>query len=85
MDSPLLEQNRQEVRALDDPAHSLQFDALLVCLGRSAPLSHLRDVEPARLRSYAPELTPFKIAQGLRFVELIEAEGLKVKARPSAR
>lgn len=82
MDSPLLEQKRQGLRALGDSAHSLQFDALLVRLSHSAPLPHLRDVEPARLHSHAPELTPFKIVQGPRFVEHIEAESPKGKGPP---
>ena len=77
LDPLLLEQKRQEVRALGDPSLALHFEALLVKLGHPAPLPSLRDVDLAQVRSYGPELTLVKIAQGLRLVELIEAESPK--------
>ena len=75
--SKVIEQKRQQVRSLGDPALSLAFDSLLVRLGHPVPLPSLRDVDLARVRSYGPELTLVTIAQGLRLVELIEAESPK--------
>ena len=72
-----LEQKRQQVRALGDPALALRFDAVLVQLGHPAPLPSLRDVELARVRSYGPELALVKIGEELRVVELIEADSPK--------
>jgi transposase len=77
LDALVLEQKRQEVRSLGDSALSLQFDALLVRLGHSAPLPSLHDVDLARVRSYGPELTLIKVAEELRLVELIEGESPK--------
>ena len=85
IDPLLLEQKRQEVRALGDRALSLQFDALLVRLGHPAPLPSLRDVDLARVRSYGPELTLVKLAEELRLVELIEAESPKGGGPPLGR
>ena len=73
LDPLLVEQKRLEVRSLGDQALALQFDALLVRLGHSAPMPSLRDVDLARVRSYGPELTLVKLAEELRLVELVEA------------
>ncbi|EQD71342.1 protein containing transposase, partial [mine drainage metagenome] len=77
VDPLLLEQKRQQVRALGDRALSLQFDALLVRLGHSAPLPSLGEVDLVTVRAYGPELTLVKLAQELRLVELIEEESPK--------
>ena len=77
LDPLLLEQKRQQVRALGDRALALRFDALLSELGYPTPLPSLQDVDLATVRSYGPELTLVKLAEELRLVELIEAESPK--------
>ena len=80
--SQVIEQKRQQVRSLGDPALSLAFDSLLVRLGHPVPLPSLRDVDLARVRSYGPELTLVRLAEELRLVELIEAESPKCGGPP---
>jgi transposase len=77
LDTVSLEQKRQQVRSLGEPALTLALDSLLVRLGHRVPLPSLRDVDLAAVRSYGPELTLVKLAEELRLVELIEAESPK--------
>jgi transposase len=77
VDPLLLEQKRQQVRALGDRALALRFDALLSELGYPAPLPSLQDVDLATVRSYGPELTLVKLAEELRLIELIDGASPK--------
>ena len=77
LDPVSLEQKRQQVRSLGDPALTLALDSLLVRLGHPVPLPSLRDVDLAAVRSYGPELTFVKLAEELGLVELIEGESPK--------
>jgi transposase len=77
IDPLLLEQKRQEVRALGDTALSFAFEALLVKLGHPAPLPSLRDMDLTTVRSYGPELTLVRLAEELHLVELIEQSSPK--------
>lgn len=77
LDPVLLEQRRQQVRALGDPALSLAFDALLVKLGHPAPLPSLRDVDLATVRPYGVEVALVKIGEDLHLVAIIEEESPK--------
>ena len=77
LDPVSLEQKRQQVRSLGEPALTLALDSLLVRLGHPVPLPSLRDVDLAAVRSYGPELTLVKLAEELRLVELIEGESPK--------
>ena len=77
LEPPLIEQRRQQVRALGDPTLSFAFDALLVKLGHPAPLPSLRDVDFTTVRSYGPELAFVRLAEGLEVAKLINDDSPK--------
>jgi transposase len=72
IDPIALEQKRQQVRALGNPALTHEFDALTIRLGCAPPLPSLRDVDLATIRSYGPELTLVRLAEKLQVEELID-------------
>jgi len=67
----------QQVRALEDAALSLEFDALLVRLGYPPPLPSLALYDLQTVRSYGPELALCRLAQELDLVTLIDAQSPK--------
>ena len=75
--STLIEQKRQQVRALGDSPLSLRFDALLSELGYPPPLPSLKDLDLATVRSYGPDLALFRLGEELAIVPLIEADSPK--------
>ena len=77
LEPAVVEEKRQQVRALGSAPLTLRFDALLAQLGYPAPLPSLRDVDLARVRSYGPELTLVKLAEELQLVDLIEGDSPK--------
>ncbi len=72
IDARSVDEKRTRLAALGDRALLFQLDSLLVKLGHPIPLPSLRDVDLATVRSYGPELTLVKLAEGLRLIELID-------------